>query len=104
MHSCLGLGKRVDGALSYKRDMLCDDFNPTDLTDQPSVCHPVCTSAATLRSQTSTMIPHQDPGSRPEQLMMSDVFLDDTLRENTPEKDPLQAETDIALIIALSRL
>jgi hypothetical protein len=50
------------------------------------------------------MIPHQDPGSRPEQLMMSDVFLDDTLRENTPEKDPLQAETDIALIIALSRL
>jgi hypothetical protein len=50
------------------------------------------------------MIPHQDPELRPEQLTMSDVFPDDTLRENTPEKDLLQAETDIALIIALSRL
>jgi hypothetical protein len=73
-------------------------------TDQPSTCHPVCISAATLRLQTSTMISHQDPKSRPEQHMTIDVPLDDTLYEKGQAKDLLQADTDIALIIALSRL
>jgi hypothetical protein len=100
-HSCLSLDKCVRKAIIYKNGTLCEDLIPTD---QPSTCHPVCTSAATSRSQTSNTVRHQDPESRPEQHMTIDVRLDDTLHEATPEKGLLQADTDISVIIALCHL
>jgi hypothetical protein len=79
--------------------MLRDDFHPTD---QQPTCHPVCTSAATLRSQTSTIVHHQDLESRPEQHMTIDVSLVDTLPEKHPGRDLEQIE-DTTPIIALSQ-